>query len=174
MQQQPNNWMSIAITAAIVLLVLFLRLRSASKERELKLERLWILPAIYAVFAGVLFASMPPHGLGWLYSALALVVGLALGWQRGKLMQITVHPEHGTLNQKASPAAVIFIVALVLVRMGAKTLMGVEVGSDGNSLHGNALIVTDILIAMALGFLVSQRVEMYLRAKKLLAAHSRP
>lgn len=169
MQAQAPNWISLAIMAVVVPVVLFFRFRSMSKERPLKPERLWILPVIYTIFAGIIFASMPPNGLGWLYAALALLVGLVLGWQRGKLMQISVHPEEGTLNQKASPAAMIFIVILIIVRMGTKTMIGT---GGGTTLHGTALLVTDILIALALGFIVSQRVEMYLRAKRLLAAHA--
>lgn len=170
MQTQPTNWIYLAIMAIVIPTVLYFRFRSLAKERPLKPERLWILPAIYSIFVAVFFASLPPHGLGWLYAGLALAVGLALGWQRGKMMHITVHPENGTLNQKASPAAMIFIVVLILVRSATKVMVGTT-GGDG--LHGTALLVTDILIALALGFIVAQRVEMYLRAKRLLAVHAR-
>ena len=169
MQAQAPNWISLAVMAVIIPVILFFRFRSMGKERPLKPERLWILPAIYTVFAGFIFVGMPPHGLAWVYVALALLVGLALGWQRGKMMHITVHPEEGTLNQKASPAAMIFIIVLIVLRMGTKAVIGT---GGGTAMHGTALLATDILIALALGFIISQRVEMYLRAKRILAAHA--
>ena len=81
------------------------------------------------------------------------------------MMRITVDPDTHALNQVASPAAVLFIVAIVAVRQIAR----VALVSD-NALHLNALAVTDMLIALALGLFTAQRIEMYLRAKRLLAA----
>ena len=61
---------------------------------------------------------------------------------------------------------VVFILVLILFRTGSKML----IGANSGGMHGTALIVTDALIAMALGFIVAQRVEMYLRARRLLAS----
>jgi hypothetical protein len=162
---QPNPWISYAITAVVIAVVFALRWRRMSRVRPLKLEQLWIFPAIYAVVAVAMFVEFPPQGLAWLFCALAAVLGAALGWQRGKLMKITVDPETHALNQVASPAAVLFILVLIAVRSGARMAL---VGD--NALHLNALAVTDMLIALALGLFTTQRIEMYLRAKRLLDA----
>ena len=162
---QSSPWISYAITAAIIAVVFALRWRRMSRVTPLKLERLWILPALYAVIAVSLFVSTPPQGFGWVFCAVALALGAALGWQRGKLMRITVDPQTHALNQASSPAAVLFILVLVAVRSGARYAL---VGD--NALHLNALAVTDMLVALALGLFTAQRVEMYLRAKRLLSA----
>jgi hypothetical protein len=153
-----------AIPAVIILAVLAFRLRSMSRERPLKIERLWIIPALYLVIAGLTFARVPPHGLGWLYCLLGLGAGVALGWQRGKMMRITVDPATHEIFQRASPAAMLFILCLILVRTAARNADSL----GGGMIHVDVLVVTDVLIAFALGLLTTQRIEMYLRARRLL------
>lgn len=162
---QSGQMIQYAVTAVIVLVVLAIRLRGMSRVRRLRLETLWIVPAIYLVFAGIMFYEFPPTGLSWLMCAVGLAVGAGIGWQRGKLMQIHVDPETHTLNQKASPAAFAFIAVLVLFRFGARSMMEAG-GSYG--VHVNAMLITDVLIAFALGLFAATRAEMYLRAKRLL------
>ncbi|MDO7842419.1 CcdC protein domain-containing protein [Sphingomonas immobilis] len=161
----PNQWISYAITAVIVVVVLALRMRGMSRMRRLRLETLWVVPAIYAAFAAVMFYEFPPSPLGWLVCAVALFAGAAIGWQRGKLMHIHVDPETHRLDQRASPAAMLFIVVLIAVRFGAREMLA---SGAGASFHLSTMLVTDVLIALALGLFAATRLEMYLRAKRLL------
>ena len=55
----------------------------------------------------------------------------------------------------------IFLVVLIVVRMGARSLLGQEGGVS-------PAMLTDPLIAFALGMFTLTRLEMYLRAKRLL------
>lgn len=158
----PNSY-STLITIAIVGIVLFFRLRSMGKARRLRLERLWIVPAIYLVLAGFLFATMTPHGLGWLWAGLSLAAGAATGWQRGRMMKIEVEPETHALNQTSSPAAMLFILAILAIRFGLREIAG----AGGLQL---TIVVTDCLVAFALGLLTATRLEMYLRGSRLLRA----
>lgn len=151
---------SYAITAAIVGLVLFFRIRRMSRERPLKLEYLWIFPAIYLVIAILMLVQFPPTPAGWAICAAALLVGGALGWQRGKTMRISVDPETHALNQKASIAGIAFIVVLIAIRSLARI--------EGSALHLNVAILTDGLVVFALGMFSVTRLEMYLRATRLL------
>ena len=162
---QPNQWISFAITALVIVVVMAIRLRGMRKMRRLKLETLWVVPALYLLFAGVMFYEFPPSGVAWIVCAVALIVGAAIGWQRGKLMQIHVDPETHTLNQKASPAALLFIVALIAVRLAAKSVLS---EGGGYGFHLNAMVITDVLIALALGLFTATRLEMYVRARRLL------
>ncbi|RIA37571.1 uncharacterized protein DUF1453 [Hephaestia caeni] len=158
---QPHAWVSYLITAAIVGLVLFFRMRRMNRMRPLKLEQLWIVPALYLGGVVMLLAQHPPQGSGWAVVAIGLVVGAALGWQRGRFMHIHVDPETHALNQRASPAGMLFLVVLIAVKMGAQTA--------GGAIHMNVGLITDTLAALALGMFAMQRLEMYLRAKQLLA-----
>ena len=125
----------------------------------------WISYAItigvIIVVAVLMFVQLPPTGWVAIAAAIGLVFGAAVGWQRGKMMHIHVDPETHALNQKASPAAIFFLIALILVRMAARSLLGQESGVS-------PAMLTDPLIAFALGMFTLQRVEMYLRAKRLV------
>ncbi|MCP3735185.1 cytochrome c biogenesis protein CcdC [Sphingomonas sp. RP10(2022)] len=162
--QQPGGWISYAIPLVVVAVVMAIRWRRMSRVRPLKLERLWILPAVYAVVIGFTFSRFPPHGAGWAFCLVALALGGALGWQRGKMMRITLDPETHDLGQTSSPAALLFIVLLVVVRSGARGAM--SYGGGGF----DPMAVTDVLMALALGLFTAQRLEMYLRGKRMLAA----
>ena len=162
-QGQPphQSWVTIATTVVIVGLVMALRMRKMGQMRPLKLETLWIVPAIYLAMTALMFWSLPPKGWVAIASGAALIIGAGLGWQRGKMMHIHVDPETHALNQKASPAAIFFLIALVVVRSGAKAVLG-ETGAVSPAM------LTDPLIAFALGMLSLTRLEMYLRAKRML------
>jgi len=160
-QPPHQSWISIAVTVAVVVIVLALRMRRMGQMRPLKLETLWVVPALYLVMAALMFWSLPPKGWVAIASAAGFGIGAAVGWQRGKMMQIHVDLETHALNQKASPAAIIFLVALIVVRSGARAVLG-ETGSVSPAM------LTDPLIAFALGMFSVTRLEMYLRAKRML------
>lgn len=162
--QGHNSYVSYAITFGVIALVMALRWRRMSKSQPLKLERLWIFPAAYFVLTVVMFAVHPPSLYGWLFAAAALGLGAVLGWQRGKLMAITVDPDTHALNERGSPAAMLLLVFIVLARTGARQL------AVSGGWQVDPLAVTDVLIAFALGLFATTRLEMYLRAKRLLAA----
>ncbi len=163
MQVHPvhQTWVSYAITIGIIVIVMALRLRRAGQMRPLKLGSLWVVPVLYLAVAAIMFAQLPPTGWVAIACGVALLIGAAVGWQRGKMMHIHVDPETHALNQKASPAAMLVLVALIVVRMLARGMMGAEGGVS-------PAMLTDPLIAFALGMFALQRVEMYLRARRLL------
>jgi len=163
-----QSWVGYAITIAIIVVVMALRMRRMGQMRPLKLETLWIVPALYLAVAALMFWQLPPRGWVAIASAAGLAVGAAVGWQRGKMMHIHVDPETHALNQKASPAAMFFLIGLIVVRSGARAVLG-ETGGVSPAM------LTDPLIAFALGMFTLTRIEMYLRAKRLLGeVRSRP
>ena len=160
---QPNI-LQYAIPVLVIGIVLFFRLRSMGKARPLRLERLWIVPAIYLALTAILFWEMTPHGLGWLWAALCFAFGSAIGWYRGRSMKIHVDPETHALNQVASPLALLFLVALIGIRFAIRSGAAYEAGM-GNV---DVALITDCLVAMALGLLSMTRLEMFLRGSRLL------
>jgi membrane protein CcdC involved in cytochrome C biogenesis len=157
---QPS-WTSYAITIGIVVIIMALRMRRMGKMRPLNLGSLWIVPAVYLVAAALMFVSLPPTGWVAMASLVGLLIGAVVGWQRGKMMHIHVDPETHALNQKASPAAMFFLIALIVIRAGARSVLSQEGGIS-------PAMLTDPLIAFALGMFTLTRLEMYLRAKRLL------
>lgn len=162
---QMTGWTQYLVTALVIGLVLILRLRRVGKVRRLRLETLWILPAIFFAVFGWIFYEVPPHGIGWLWCGIALVIGATVGWYRGRFVEISVDPETHLLNQKTSIGAIIFIVILIAVRMAMRSVVSLEAASW----HLNALLVSGIFVCGAAGTLTAFRVELFLRARRLLA-----
>lgn len=98
----------------------------------------------------------------WLIAA--LVVGGIVGWYRGKTMRITVDPETHALNQSASPAALIFILAIFALRYGVRHGLGEEAAAWRISVN----LLTDAPLLFVVGMFTLTRVEMYIRAQRLL------
>ena len=96
----------------------------------------------------------------------ALAIGAALGWQRGRFMRIEVDPETHALTSRASPVGMIFILALLALRLA---LRGVMVPRTPPSCRSRRLAITDALVAFAAGMMTAQGVEMWLRARRLSA-----
>ena len=160
MQFDTPHLLRYGITALVVGLILALRLRRMSKARPLTLERLWIVPSLYALLVASLFVQTQPSLGGWALCAAALVVGAGLGWQRGKLMHLSVDPATHQLNQKASLGGLLFIVVLIAIKLVGQ--------AEGSALHLDVMLLTQAFATMALGLFSAMRVEMYLRGRRLL------
>ncbi len=164
---QPDQIRTFApyvIGGLIFVVLMAFRLRRMNQTRPLKIEWLWVTPALLTVLTVVSLIPQPPQGLGWAWLGVGLVLGGALGWYRGKMMHISVDPETHALNTKASPAAMIFIVALIVIRMG---LRGVAM-SEASTLHLSVAVITGAFMTFAVGLFGVQRLEMAMRATRLL------
>jgi len=159
--------MSLVITVIVIGLVMALRWRRIGQMRPLKLERLYVLPLVYAAVVAITVVERPPALTDSLWLGLGLVVGAAIGWYRGKAIRISVDPATHTLNQTASVATFLFMAGLIVVRLGLRALLATE----ATSLNISAVAVVDALMFLALGLIGAQRLEMYLRGRRLLEAH---
>ena len=160
----PAALFGYAVGAAAVAALLLLRLRRMTRPRPLKLGRLWIGPAILLVLTAAFLVEAPPPPGGWPWLVPAAVIGAALGWARGRLMTITVHPETHALDVRASRAAVLLVLALVGLRLALRSAL---MTSAGPALGVAAW--TDALLVFATMLVGAQRLEMGLRGRRLLA-----
>ena len=166
-QHQPGSWVTALIPFVIIAVVLALRFRSMNKERPLKLETLWIVPVVYALIAGSMLFALPPPPIGWGLVVIGLGAGLTLGWYRGKMIRIERNAETGELRQRASPLAMMLLLALVVIKLGARSIFGETAAAHPGS---GAMILTDAFIGFALGLLSATRLELYLRGRRLIEA----
>lgn len=162
MQQSPPL-ISYAIAAVVFAAMLFLRLRRMRGTRPLKIGTMWIVPVVFLPLAGMTLVQAPPHGLGWLAIAGALAAGSLIGWHRGRAMRITVDPDTHSLSQSASPLAIILLLVIIAIRMTIRSVAELEHVSQST-----LMLITDCLVVLALGLFSVQRIEMFLRAQRLL------
>jgi hypothetical protein len=151
----------LGLTLLIAVAVMAMRNR---RPRRLRLEAMWVRPLIFLVLIGLTFASAaPPDGpLAISVLTVALILGIALGWLRGSLMRIEVHPETHDISAKASVVGMVFILAILGLRMTLR--------SAATSVAGlPATAIADGLILFAGAMMITQSVEMFVRARKLLA-----
>jgi membrane protein CcdC involved in cytochrome C biogenesis len=160
-----GNLVQYGISALVLFVVLGLRLRSMSRVRPLNTGQIWIAPLILLILAGFTLAAHPPGGLALAAGGGALIAGGLLGWQRGRMIHIFRDPATGKLFQKASPAAMLLLVGVILLRFVFRAVMGQP--SGGAALSNQALMLTDALLMFAIGLLVATRVEMALRARRI-------
>jgi hypothetical protein len=146
---------------------LLLRMRSMAGVRPMRLQWLWIRPAIVTLLAALVVYTAPPHGiLQALILAITLAAGALLGWHQAKLMAITVDADTGTLQVKASVWALASFFAVVLLRVGLRSWL---TGTD-SPLHAYVNLVTDCFLVFIVGFYSARAIEMFLRGRALLAA----
>jgi uncharacterized membrane protein len=158
------------IAIAIVLPLVLLRNRA---PRTLKLNRMWILPAIFVPFIafglwgmrqGPLADLSPYAPVDWAILAAAVGLGIVAGWWRGKM--ITIHKDgDGVLKAQASPLGLVILVALLLGRQALRPWL--EGHADAFGL--NITAVEQAFLIFVVGLIVVQRVEMFLRARTVMA-----
>jgi membrane protein CcdC involved in cytochrome C biogenesis len=154
----------LGLTLLIAAAVLAMRNR---RPRRLRLEAMWIRPLIFLALVGLSFASAPPPRGALAISALAaaLVLGVGVGWLRGGMMRIDVHPETHDISARASVVGMMLILGLLVLRT---SLRDAATTTSIAGLPAGAL--TGCLILFAGTMMITQSLEMFLRARKLLAA----
>jgi hypothetical protein len=153
----------VIIGLAIITPILLLR---NSRPRKLRVELLWVRPAIWALIAAASFSRAPPP-VSMLSAAILIAssaVGGFLGWHRGKLMRIEVDPDTHQMTLRASPAAMLFIVVLMVLRMSVRNVVLQDSGASGLPIS----VVIDGLILFSLGLMLAQAVELWIRGRRLL------
>jgi len=128
---------------------------------------MWVVPVVVLplIGMGLFFTPHQPFGpVAWLAFAAALALGAAFGWWRGKTVTIQKMAD-GVLKAKASPLGVIVLVALLAGRTALRGFL--ETHAAG--WHVDAAVFTDAFLLFAVGLIVAQRLEMYIRARRVMA-----
>jgi len=168
MNNAQPNLLAYVIPILVILPILYFRLRRMMKPQPLKLNRLWIRPAIILLVGFGVVGAAPPPAQDWFWFALAALLGGVLGWQWGKQMAIHVDPENGTLMTRGSQAALIMMGLLIVVRIGLRA--GIRMESA--ALHLDATMITDLSIVFAATLFGLRGLEMFLRAKRIMGGQS--
>ena len=166
MQPTKLNLISIVIAAVIVVLLLSFRMRRMKRSVPLRWKRLWIAPTLLMVAAAITLTRVHLEWLDGAWLGLALAIGGALGWQRGRLMRIAMDPTNRTLTMQATPMAIYFLIGLIVIRLGLRAGLGLEAQGAGLS----SVFINALFVIFAAGLFMAQGVEMAIRARRLLSA----
>ncbi len=165
MPPAETNPLTYVIPILVIAPLLYFRLRRMMKPTPLKMNRMWIRPVIFLVVGAAVLTASPPPPADWFWFALTALMGAVLGWQWGRTMAIHVDPENGTLMTRGSQAALIMMVLLLAVRAGLRA--GVRMESA--TLHLDAAVITDLFIVFSACLFGVRGLEMFLRARRVLA-----
>ncbi|MGH7018447.1 MAG: CcdC protein domain-containing protein [Brevundimonas sp.] len=153
------------IGIGVALIIILLRNR---RKRTLRPHLLWVMPLLVTVAIGFgLWANTQhPHfgPFAWIAFAASLALGCVAGWWRGKTITIEKEPD-GSLKAQASPLGLILVVGLFAARAGLREVMQ----TNAVAWHLDAVVITGAFMVFAIGLIITQRIEMYIRARRILA-----
>jgi hypothetical protein len=149
----------------IPVLVIGLVILRNARARHLKVERLWVSPLLLLFLTATTFSQQHmPTPTMIAVDVAALVLGATLGWWRGRFTRITINPETHDLTSQASPLGMVLILAIMVLRQGVRGYAAANAGA----LHVSLVDITDAFLLLAVGVVCAQRLEMALRANRLL------
>lgn len=161
LSKAPETW-----SYLIPLLIIGLVILRNARARTLKVERLWISPAILMTLTIAVFATNPPPGpLGVGIDILAVGLGALLGWWRGRASRFTIDPATHVVTSRVSPVGMLLILGI----FGLRYILRSVLGSEASVLHLTAAEITDSFLLLAVGVVTTQRLEWWIRARRMIA-----
>ena len=160
----PGQSYGLIIGLALALLILLLRNR---RPRALRVELLWVRPVIFLALLALSAAARPPPltPSSIVLLVVAAAIGVGLGWQRGRFMRIEVDPETHAVTSRASAVGIVFILGVLLLRLA----MGSAIRDNGGNLPISPIAGADALLVLVVAMMTTQGLEMWIRARRLLA-----
>lgn len=158
-------WAYLVPLIAIAIIVL-----RGARTRSLRIERMWFAPAIILFLVGVSVAYVPPRSFAVLTAEVfALGVGAGFGWWRGKTTTIAVDEATHALTSRASPLGMALVAGLFLIRFALRDYAA----EHAAQWHVRPAEIAEAFLLFAAGLVCAQRLEMWIRARRLLAAATR-
>ncbi|HEY9724761.1 MAG TPA: hypothetical protein V6D47_22350 [Oscillatoriaceae cyanobacterium] len=141
------------IQIVVIVLALAFVVWRQLRARELKVSRLWLVPALLTYES---WRLMPANiGLAAIAAAaVGLVVGLALGVFRARFYTMVPNPAKGTIAVKGSPWALLVWGAIFAFKLGARFF------THTASMSGHLDTLSFALMVLALGMLLGTRGRM--------------
>ncbi|MGD0143421.1 MAG: hypothetical protein ABSC92_09700 [Rhizomicrobium sp.] len=157
----------------VPVLIVALILRRSMTSRTVRVQTMWIRPAILLILACVTLATTRlPGPIALAAFVAAGLVGAGVGYLRARHLELSVDPETGVVSSKATPIGTILIVGLVAVRIGLRFAFPEMGANPGGHVAADAVAWTDGALIFSAAMLVTQAIEIWLRTQPLLAEHA--
>jgi len=159
----------------LLILALVARRLIRNAPRKVNTGRIFLFPVIIAFGTVATLANSPMPQLFWFVGfAVALVVGLGVGYLNSRHRELAIDPQTGAITSKATPFGMILFVALFAARFGMKFVFPQLAGGDGHMAHPSRDLIgwTDAGLIFSTAMVVGAAVTMYLRTRPLIAGHT--
>jgi hypothetical protein len=149
----------------IMAVIVVLAMRRNLQARPMRPELLWISPTIILAASVLLFVTQPPVISPLLIAlfVVSLAVGAAVGWWRGRLTSMSVDPLTHAVTVQVSAIGTLLFVGI----FAARSLFRGVLAQNAGALHLSVIQITDAFLLLALGLVCAQRLELWLRARRL-------
>jgi hypothetical protein len=157
------------IVPLLVAAIILRRAMRAQKPRTVRLQRLWIFPALLLfVTLNSLWHEGFPGFVVVIVFAVVAIAGTAIGWFRVHTLEFSLD-EDGKVSARATQLGALLIVGLIGLRYLA------EFGIKQFGLDAGARLVhaSDATLIFSTSMLLARGVHTWIKARALIAAHRR-
>lgn len=157
-------------------LALFFILRRGGKPRRVKPNGLWIYPIVITVLACLALSQGKAPALeAYVYFAVAIAAGGALGWFTTQHVELTLDQATGTIMSKPTQFGTYLTAAVFVLRFAAEFLVNGGPGGGAPRVNGHQagtlLWLADAGLLFVAARMLAQSAHMWLRIRPLLAEH---
>ncbi|MED0876074.1 DUF1453 domain-containing protein [Bacillus mobilis] len=146
-----------------ILLVILIIVLMQSKERKVKVNRIWLVPALLCFVTIQSIIHMGQLTILQLLLFVAMLgIGLVLGVIRGKALTFRIDSETGHVLRKGNWLSTM----ILLVILGAKIVIKQSMFSG--STHYTLMIVTNAFLCITLGTVISRRYYIWKKYNELI------
>ena len=145
-----------------ILLVVLIIVLMQSKERKVKINRIWLIPALlcFVTVQSIIHMGQITLLQGLLFVVM-LGIGLGLGIIRGRALTFRFDSKTGHVLRKGNWVSTI----ILLVILGAKIMIKQSMFSD--STHQTLMVVTNAFLCITLGTVISRRYYIWKKYNEL-------
>ena len=145
-----------------ILLVVLIIVLMQSKERKVKINRIWLIPALlcFVTIQSIIHMGQITLLQGLLFVVM-LGIGLGLGIIRGRALTFRFDSKTGHVLRKGNWVSTI----ILLVILGAKIMIKQSMFSD--STHQTLMVVTNAFLCITLGTVISRRYYIWKKYNEL-------
>ncbi|TCW58121.1 uncharacterized protein DUF1453 [Bacillus thuringiensis] len=146
-----------------ILLVILIIVLMQSKERKVKVNRIWLVPALLCFVTIQSIIHMGQLTILQLLLFVAMLgIGLVLGVIRGKALTFRIDSETGHVLRKGNWLSTI----ILLLILGAKIVIKQSMFSG--STHYTLMVVTNAFLCVTLGTVISRRYYIWKNYNELI------
>jgi len=158
------------IVPLLIAVIILRRAMRAQKPRTVRMQRLWIFPALllFVTLNSLWHEGFPGFVVVLVFTA-AAAAGAAIGWFRVHTLEFSLDAESGKVSARATQLGALLIVGLIAVRYLAE--LGIK--QFGLNAGASLLHASDATLVFSTTMLVARSVHTWIKARALIAAHRR-